>query len=292
MMTVLFYLWVILHAVTAAIISIVLLKPLKEMLRGAGAVKTNFRGVEVVNMLGLLIIVSWLFLMVIAVFASLLASQFGIVVPDGFIIGPEFAVMTSLLIIGAGFFGLIDDAFGNRESSGFKGHIGALVKGKLTTGGLKAIGIPATAVVVSSLLSGGIVNILGNAILISLFVNALNLLDLRPGRALKAYIPLQLLILFVGGSSLGTISAAMIGVALVLIAADLREEIMLGDTGSNILGAMIGFCAAAAFDWNVKLPLIVVLVLLQLLTEKYSISAIVERVGFLRALDNIGRRVE
>ena len=37
------------------------------------------------------------------------------------------------------FAGIIDDTIGNRDVSGLKGHFKSLFKGKLTTGGFKAI---------------------------------------------------------------------------------------------------------------------------------------------------------
>ncbi|MBE0448404.1 MAG: glycosyltransferase, partial [Actinobacteria bacterium] len=198
----------------------------------------------------------------------------------------------TIIIIGVGFFGAIDDLLGSRESTGFKGHIGALLKGRLTTGALKAIGVPVIAILSSSLLSSNLLEIFGNAILIALFVNTLNLLDLKPGRALKFYIPLQLFLIYAVGSDLGPSSAALMGIALILLGPDLKEEIMLGDTGSNILGGILGFCMAATFDWDVKLPVIALLAILQALTEKYSISAIIERTPILEYLDNLGRRTD
>lgn len=276
----------------AAIISVVLLPPVIGMLRDSGAVKVNYRQKEVVNMAGILIILVWVLLMAVAAIVPMVADVLGIFIPEGFVVSSDVAMPITVLIFGAGFFGLIDDLLGNREQSGFKGHIGSLLKGKLTTGGLKAIGIPVVAIFASSMISAGVIEIIGNAILIALFVNTLNLLDLRPGRALKVYIPLQLFFIYAAGSVLGSSSAALAGIALVLIASDLKEEIMLGDTGSNILGGVLGFSLVTTYGWNVKLPVIIILVLLQVLTEKYSITAVIDRVPILRAFDNFGRRAE
>ncbi|MHB8840410.1 MAG: hypothetical protein ACYC56_01260 [Candidatus Aquicultor sp.] len=286
------YLWIVAHAVTAAIVSLLALPMVVGMLRESGAVKVNYRQKEVVNMAGIIIILVWILLMAVAAVVPIAADMLNILIPQGFVISSDVAMPLTVLIIGAGFFGLVDDLLGTREHSGFKGHIGALFTGKLTTGALKAIGIPVVAVFASSLLSSGILEILGNALLIALCVNALNLLDLRPGRALKVYIPLQLFFIYAAGSVLGSSSAALAGIALVLIASDLKEEIMLGDTGSNILGGVLGFCLVATYGWNVKLPVIILLVLLQVLTEKYSITAVIERVPLLRAFDNLGRKAE
>lgn len=222
----------------------------------------------------------------------LLADRLGVYMPESFVLNPDVSVPLTLIIMGAGFFGLFDDLLGNREHSGFKGHIGAIFKGKLTTGALKAVGIPVVAVFAFSLISNGVLEIIGNAVLVALFVNTLNLLDLRPGRAIKVYIPLQLIFIILATGTLGSSAAALTGITIVLLIPDLREEIMLGDIGSNTLGGILGFCFAYAFDWDIKLPVIVLLILLQLLTERYSISAIVEQVAPLRVLDNLGRRVD
>jgi len=289
---VLLYLWIIAHGVTAAIVSLVILPMVVGMLKESGAVKVNYRQKEVVNMAGILIILVWILLMAAAAIVPTAADMLGIFIPDGFVVSSDVAMPLTILILGAGLFGLVDDLLGTREYSGFRGHIGALFKGKLTTGALKAIGIPVVAVFASSLLSSEVLEIIGNALLIALCVNALNLLDLRPGRALKIYIPLQLFFIYAAGSAFGSSSAALAGIALVLIASDLKEEIMLGDTGSNILGGVLGFCLVATYGWNVKLPVIILLILLQVLTEKYSITAVVERVPILRGFDNLGRKAE
>lgn len=302
----LFYLWILIHAISAAIVTLLVLQPLKSLLKETGAVKLNFRNREVVNLMGLAIVMVWLFLMaMVAVLTKALESiseyapsspklsaLLGQLAQPGFVLGIDIAFPLTLIILGTGLFGFIDDLLGNRESSGFKGHIGALLKGRLTTGALKALGIPIVAFFAVAIISQGLLETLGNALLIALFVNTLNLLDLRPGRALKVYIPLQLLFVFVAVSSLGTIAAALVGIALVLIGPDLKEEIMLGDTGSNVLGGALGFCFAAAFGWDIKLASVVVLVALQLFAEKFSISVLIERTPILRALDAIGRRAE
>jgi UDP-N-acetylmuramyl pentapeptide phosphotransferase/UDP-N-acetylglucosamine-1-phosphate transferase len=286
------YIWITAHAITAAIISLLLLPPLKNMLKKSGAVKQNFRQREVINMTGLLVILVWLVLMALASLAPMIFRVLGFSILNSFVISPDVAMVFTLIIIGTGFFGLIDDLLGDRKHSGFRGHIGALFRGELTTGALKAIGIPVVAIIISAQFSPNIAEVLGNAILVALFVNALNLLDLRPGRALKVYIPLQLLFVFAMTEALGAAAAALAAIALVLIGPDLQEEIMLGDTGANILGGVLGLCFAVSYGWNIKIPIIILLLVLQVLTEKYSLSAIIERTPVLRAFDNLGRRAD
>jgi len=86
---------------------------------------------------------------------------------------------------GAATFGGYDDLAGSGSRRGFRGHLGALAKGEITTGAVKLGGIGATGLVSAALLGGGPVDIAVNAGLAAGGANLLNLFDLRPGRALK-----------------------------------------------------------------------------------------------------------
>ena len=79
-----------------------------------------------------------------------------------------------------------------------------------------------------------------------LATNLFNLLDLRPGRSVKAFVLLG------AGADLGAwdlepFKALGLFVGPVLVAGlyDLRERAMLGDTGSNLVGALAGPVARA-----------------------------------------------
>lgn len=282
-------LWSIAHLITAAVIGFVIGPVLRNFLIEAGAVKQNYRQKEVANMMGFLIVIVWILLMAIASVFSSILDAFGMRLPEGFQLTPGLAMPLTILITGVGLFGLIDDLMGSRDSTGFRGHIGQLLQGRLTTGALKAIGIPLVSFYAVYQLSGSFLEALGNGLLVALFVNTLNLLDLRPGRALKLYIPLQALFILYSPVSYGLAAASLLGVALVLIRSDLKEEIMLGDVGSNILGAVLGFSFALSFGWPVKIVLIIILIGLQVLTEKYSLTAIIEQTPVLKRIDRMGR---
>ncbi len=86
---------------------------------------------------------------------------------------------------GAAAFGGYDDLAGSGSRRGFRGHLGALAKGEVTTGAVKLGGIGATGLVSAALLGGGPADIAVNAGLVAGGANLLNLFDLRPGRALK-----------------------------------------------------------------------------------------------------------
>jgi UDP-GlcNAc:undecaprenyl-phosphate/decaprenyl-phosphate GlcNAc-1-phosphate transferase len=86
---------------------------------------------------------------------------------------------------GAAAFGGYDDLAGSGSRRGFRGHLGALAKGEVTTGAVKLGGIGATGLVSGALLGGGPADVAVNAGLVAGGANLLNLFDLRPGRALK-----------------------------------------------------------------------------------------------------------
>ncbi len=74
-----------------------------------------------------------------------------------------------------------------------------------------------------------------------LATNLFNLLDLRPGRSVKAFVLLGAA-LMIGEGELHTFEhlGLFIGPLLVAGVFDLRERAMLGDTGSNLIGALAG----------------------------------------------------
>ena len=85
--------------------------------------------------------------------------------------------------------GALDDIIGNRDVSGLKGHFKSLFKGKLTTGGFKALFGGFVGVLISISISKNIIDIIINTLIIALSTNFMNLLDLRPGRAIKVRVP-------------------------------------------------------------------------------------------------------
>jgi hypothetical protein len=170
--------------------------------------------------------------------------------------GPAVAAVAAL--------GLADDLWSGPER-GFRAH---LRRGR-TTGILKLLGIPAVGLVATRRLSG--------AILVGLAANALNQLDTRPGRALKAYLTAALPL------------DAPVGIAVLLLPYDLREMVMLGDAGSNALGAMLGLKSVERFTGRGRWVAIGALAGLTLLGERTSIGALIERTPGLAWVDRLGR---
>lgn len=192
-------------------------------------------------------------------------------------------------IYAAAFLGLIDDLLGDNRQKGLKGHFLFLYKEKrLTTGTLKAMGLVGAALVVASADEGLGPILVVDWVLVFFCVNTINLLDLRPGRALKG----TLLLLVVAALSSSSPDYRLLGIILGSILAyapyDLRAKAMLGDTGSNTLG-MICALALVSSSTSMKIILLLIFVSLHAVTEKYSLSEIIERNPFLRTLDHWGR---
>jgi hypothetical protein len=212
-------------------------------------------------------------------------------------------IATAVAGAGAAAFGSYDDLAGNGVRKGFRGHLGALQAGELTTGAVKIAGIGATglaAALIAGLPANGdgadsgtsaplaVADTLINAGLVAGGANLLNLFDLRPGRAIKVA-------LLTGGllapSRRGRAAAAApLAAAAALLPEDLGERSMLGDAGANALGAMLGAAAATTLPRSARLAVLAVVVGLTAASEKVSFTKVIERTGPLRRLDMLGRR--
>jgi hypothetical protein len=161
--------------------------------------------------------------------------------------------------------GVADDLWSGPER-GFRAHLRA---GR-TTGVAKLAGIPLAGALATRSLSGGL--------LVGLAANALNQLDTKPGRALKAYL-------------LASIPArAPKELAVLLLPYDLREMAMLGDAGSNALGALLGLKSVSRLTGRGRWLAIGALAGLTLLGERRSLGELIERTPGLSDLDALGRR--
>jgi hypothetical protein len=120
--------------------------------------------------------------------------------------------------------------------------------------------------------------------------NLLNLLDLRPGRALKAGV-------LAGGhfavrrGPAGAIVVSGLGAAAALLPVDLGEHAMLGDCGANALGAMIGSALVAQASPKLLVAALTLLVGLTVASERVSFTQVIEDTPGLREIDQWGRRL-
>ena len=126
--------------------------------------------------------------------------------------------------------------------------------------------------------------------LLLLATNLANLLDLRPGRAEKA-LALVAAGLCIGYWTLAPVELLGLFIGPVIVGAyfTLRERAMLGDTGSNLIGALIGIWLVTTLSDPGRLIALGVLVVLTVYGEFRSISVAIDRVPLLKQLDSLGR---
>jgi len=186
---------------------------------------------------------------------------------------------------GAAAFGAYDDLAGSGDRRGFRGHLGALRHGEVTTGAVKLGGIGVTGIISAALAGGPPADMILNAGLVAGSANLLNLFDLRPGRAIKVTAVSGVLIGAAGQDGV----AAPLAAAVALLPEDLGERAMLGDAGANALGAMLG-ASAAGLSRPVRVALLAGIAGLTAASEKVSFTKVIARTPALNWLDMLGRR--
>jgi hypothetical protein len=223
---------------------------------------------------------------------------------------PRARIAMAVAGAGAAAFGGYDDlAAGDGSSKGFRGHLGALRRGEVTTGAVKIVGIGATGLA-AAMIAGrpgqpassgqpgssgrgetralAAVDVVIDAGLVAGLANLMNLFDLRPGRAIKAAVATGGILAVLPGGA-GEASAAPLAAAVALLPEDLGERSMLGDSGANAIGAMLGV-AATRLPRPARLTLLAAVAGLNAASEKVSFTKVIERTGPLRRLDMLGRR--
>ncbi len=187
--------------------------------------------------------------------------------------------------------GVVDDVFGSRKVGGFGGHFHRLIRErKFTTGAVKAIGGAAVALAAAWRISeGNIGQCLVAAVLIALSTNLLNLMDLRPGRAVAVFFAgLGVTCIVTGGQVerpwvVGSIAAVAFAFGLL----DSRGKAMMGDSGSNALGVAMGLTLAINTNLACQLVCIALMAAVHVYSEKHSVSALVDGNRVLRAIDHL-----
>lgn len=253
---------------------------------------------------------------------------------------PRAALGGVVASLGGGVAGYIDDVDqgahdGGKVAKGLKGHLGALAHGQVTTGVIKIAGIGASALAASALVGskatsvgGKVADLAVNTVLIAGTANLANLLDLRPGRALKATVLVAAPLSYFSCAAAKTPASGASGAASAMSAAsgavasetpaapasaspasaqrllasglnaaaitsmveDLQETTMLGDTGANAAGALLGTSLAANDSWKLRLGTALGVVGLILASEKVSFSKVIAANPALNWLDQLWRR--
>lgn len=247
----------------------------------AGFIRSNFRGEQIPLGIGIVFYVAAAFVLTAGRSIDRIGTEVHI-----------FLFATGAMAL----FGLIDDIFGTKQASGLAGHFRKMFfEREVTTGALKAVAGGCLALAVSAELNtkavGNLAVLLLDAVIIALSTNLINLLDLRPGRAGKGFL---LFAFFVTAVTSGRENllylAVVIGSLAALLPLDLRAKAMMGDAGSNTLGFALGFTAASSLGINAKIVFLAVLAGVHVVTEKYSLTRIIEKNKLLNYIDLIGRK--
>jgi UDP-N-acetylmuramyl pentapeptide phosphotransferase/UDP-N-acetylglucosamine-1-phosphate transferase len=251
--------------------------------RPTALVTRNYRGAEVVSRGGVTLAAP----LVVGTFLAWLLRdrlQFG---------GEALcAAAASTALYGA--LGWLDDARGTTGVRGLKGHFARLLRSReVTTGLVKAIGGAVLGLWAAYFLGAHGWTVLLGGVAIALSANTVNALDVRPGRAAKLYLAASLVCLaFAWATPVRAplvVLVALLGAMLAFGPADLREQVMLGDTGANPLGAALGMTVVAATHWPWWLALSAALLAFSLAADRWSLTEVVGRVGWLRWVDELGR---
>ena len=188
--------------------------------------------------------------------------------------------------------GLVDDMFGSPSARGIRGHAVAARRGEITTGALKVAAIGAGGLLAGWRLGdGGARRRLAAGAAIAASANLVNLLDLRPGRALKGMLIMATASAAVRGRG-RFLAVAAAACAIGSLPGDLREQTMLGDGGANCLGAVLGVSLVAGAPARRVGTILGIFTALTIGSEAVSFSSLIEQTPVLRWLDRLGRRRE
>ncbi|MED1793944.1 UDP-N-acetylmuramyl pentapeptide phosphotransferase [Brevibacillus nitrificans] len=271
-----------------------LLATVRKRFRKRGLHRVNYQGVEVVTAGGVMLVI------------STAAALLGMLMVIG-IGSKESSVWKEGALMGAGmlaiaFWGWQDDCAVDKQAKGFRGHFGTLWRERRMTSGLwKVWGAGSTAIVLA--LALGPENLwsgLLTACLLASATNVLNLFDLRPARAIKVFWLLEAVAISLcyWTSDLpsffkhGIWQLPMLAATCMLFRHDAGARVMLGDTGSNTLGFVVGFAFAAGTPLIVQLMIFLLFVGVHIVAEFFSISKLIESSRWLTRIDRWGRSAE
>jgi UDP-N-acetylmuramyl pentapeptide phosphotransferase/UDP-N-acetylglucosamine-1-phosphate transferase len=260
--------------------AIVLTPPILRHLGADGFARENWRGAALPFPAGIAIVAA----AVVALGLCAALAQLA----DASVFRPEVGAVV-VYALGTALLGLVDDLLAG-PSRGWRGHGAAVLAGGFSTGALKAAGSLALACFALSGQGYSNGRYLLAVALLALTTNLFNLLDLRPGRAVKVLVVLGAGLMLGAWdarplASLGLFAAPALFVGLY----DLRERAMLGDTGANLLGAVAGLWLVLTLGTLAQGIALAIVAALTLYGEFRSISAAIERIPPLRWIDSLGR---
>lgn len=258
-------------------VTLICIPMLNRMLDECGMIRQNFRGDLIPVGMGIVFIPAMVVNSVILLFSN---------------VDSERMLSIYILLFGImamSFAGIIDDSIGNRNVTGIKGHFKSLFKGKLTTGGLKAMLGGLVGLLISVTISKSLSGIIVGTLVIALSTNFINLLDLRPGRAIKVYLFLIILSMPFCSNFNREIMMIILPSVIAYFYYDLKALAMMGDAGSNVLGVSLGIFVVLSFNIKVQIVWLILLILIHILTEIFSLTKIIANNKVLNYIDKLGR---
>lgn len=266
-------LFLFLSVSTAVIVYLITAEVLLLFMKRKNLITVNYAGRQVINSGGLMLLMP-----------VLLASL------PIFLLNPRpVEVIFILMIPMLAFTGLIDDILGDTLSKGLTGHANVILKNGFSTGILKALSGGMIGLLLAWISYQSLLVMFLDVFIFALSVNAINLLDLRPGRAIKGFGFLILIIAAVARFAELQFVLPVIIVLLLYIGGELEEVYMLGDTGASLLGGILGFYGLMVLNPTAKVILFTLLFSMHVLSEFVSLSELIEHTSWLNRLDMLGR---
>lgn len=263
-------------AVAAAVLAFGLWRPLRQCFAAPALQRENYRGHLLPTATGVLVVFS-----ATAVVAVRLAVR------------PNAVDAGALVVLaGFGFLGLFDDLAGHGHARGFRGHLRALARGEITSGAVKLAGGTVVALAASAVVTDGSIGRLAvGTVTIALAANTANLLDRAPGRTTKVTALAFIVVIATIRHDAGLAGpAAGVGGGLGLLPVDLAEDGMLGDTGANPLGAVVGLAVVANTSIVATAIVAGALAAVNLAAEWVSFTRVIDATTWLRRFDRWGAR--
>ncbi len=270
------YIISLLSSVIIAYLSLLLIEsPILKFLKEKNLVQQNYAGNQVLFSGGLLIL-----------FPCLTAyMSYFLLIPS-----PNMLAFIFMLPVTA-FCGMLDDLLGDTLSKGLVGHTSTFLKdGNFSTGVMKAIIGIIIGLLVAYSNYNGFFQVILDTLCFGLSMNLINMLDLRPGRAIKSFA--FLIILFAIVSSFSKIQFILppLTVLVFYSRGEMQEIYMLGDTGANLLGGILGYYGVVTLTPITKMLLLFLLISLHIFAEFHSLSKTIDCIPLLKKIDMLGRK--
>lgn len=271
------YLMTIMLFCIGIVVTLLVIPMMSNMLAENGMIRSNYRGEQIPVSMGICFIPALVINSIILLYCN---------------VDTERLLKIYILLFGIMsmcFAGIIDDSIGNRDVTGLKGHFKALFHGKLTTGGFKAVLGGLVGLLICVTLDRTIVDIIVGTLVVALSTNLMNLLDLRPGRAIKAYFVISVALFIAGSMFDREMMALILPSVIAYFYYDLKAKAMMGDAGSNVLGISIGVFVVTSHSLGVQVFWLVLLIIIHIIAEKFSITKLIEKNFILDYIDKLGR---